>query len=93
MATGRGSLEGDNGEVEMGRGATGMERKWQWGVGQRGGGDGEGSNWGRGGRWEVGNGEGERGKRWDGEGEKTEEEGRRRRGDFTDRYDGMPGWT
>ena len=40
--------EGGNGEVEMGRGATGMERKWQWGVGQRGGGDGESSNWVRG---------------------------------------------
>ena len=56
MATGRGSLEGGNGEVEMGRGATGTERKWQWGVGQRGGA-----------RWRAMGGGGEMGRRqWGG---------------------------
>ena len=72
-------------------GAIGTGREWQWGGGQReekmervavgkvGGG-----------RWEGGNGEG--GKM------KEVEMGRgrirgKRRGDFTDGYDGMPGWT
>ena len=46
--------------------------------------------WGRGGRWEGGNGEGGKGK------EVGMGRGRRRgkrRGDFTDGNDGMPGWT
>ena len=66
-----------NWEREMGRG--------QWGGGdweeQRGGGDGEGAM----------------GRRWGGGNEKAEmRRGRRRskrRGDFTDGYDGMPMWT
>ena len=67
MATGRGSLEGGNGEVEMGRGATGTERKWQWGVGQRGGA-----------RWRAMGGGGEMGRgQWGG----GEEGGRRKKED------------
>ena len=88
MVTLRGSLEGGNGEVEMGRGATGTERKWQWEVGQRGG-----ARWramGGGGRWEGGNLEGGSGKRWEGRGRKRR---KKEEGGFTDRYDGMPGWT
>ena len=75
----QGGVEGCNGEEEMGRGATGIGRGWHWGGGQR-----------RGGQW---GGE-------DGKGGKGKEVGvgkRRRRGkrtgDFTDGYDGMPGWT
>ena len=86
MATGRGSLEGGNGEVEMGRGATGTEKKWQWGVGQRGG----ASNGGRGGdgKGAMGRGKGERGVMGRGRRRRKKEEG-----GFTDRYDGMLGWT
>ena len=34
VETGRGNLEGGNEEEEMGRGAIGMGRGWQWGAGQ-----------------------------------------------------------
>ena len=74
MATGRGNLEGGNREGEMGRGAIGTGKGWQWGGGQRE----EEMERGAMGK-EVGRGRGRRrGKR---------------RGDFTDGYDGMPGWT
>ena len=71
----------------MGRGAIGMGRGWQWAGGQR---EEERGQWLRGGRWEGATGRGERGIQV-GIGR-----GRRRgkgRGDFTDRYDWMPGWT
>ena len=70
----------------MGRGAIGTGRGWQWAGGQR---EEERGQWGTGGRWEGGDGEGGKGKVGMGR-------GRRRgkgRGDFTDRYDYMPGWT
>ena len=73
----------------MGRGAIGMGRGWQWRGGQ-GEEDMERGAMGKGGRWEGGNGEGGKGK------EVGMVRGRRRgkrRGDFTDRYDGMPVWT
>ena len=76
---GWGGVDG-NGEGETGRGN--LE-----------GGNGEGEmervamgKWGEDEKGAVGR--GERGKRWGGG-----EEGARRRGDFTDGYDGMPGWT
>ena len=71
----------------MGRGAIGTGRGWQWRGGQgeeemERGAMGKGGKMGRGQRGggkEVGMGRGRRrGKR---------------RGDFTDGYDGMPGWT
>ena len=68
-----------------------MGRGWQWGGGQREEEMERGGQWGSwGGRWEGGNGEGGNGK------EVGMGRGRRRgkrRGDFTDGYDGMPGWT
>ena len=89
VETGRGNLEGGNGEGEMGRGAIGMGRGWQWRGGQ-GEEEMERGAMGKGGRWEGGNGEGGKGK------EVGMGKGRRRgkrRGDFTDGYDGMPVWT
>ena len=90
--TGRGNLEGGNEEGEMGRGATGTGRGWQWGGGQREE-EMERGAMGKGGRWEGGN--GELGKRKDGDGKEMGMGRRRgkRRGDFTDGYNGMPGWT
>ena len=82
---GGGDREGESGRGqllrEMGRGAIGMGRVWQWGGGQRE----EEMERGATGRRERGN-------RW---GWGGGEEGARlkRRGDFTDGYDGMPGWT
>ena len=63
VETGRGNLEG-GGEGEMGRGAIGMGRGWQWRGGQgeeemERGGNGEGGEDGKG-----ATGRGERGKRW-----------------------------
>ena len=55
-----------------------MRRRWKEGQWKR-----EGGEMGRG---QQGGGKGERG--GDGEGEKKGQEG-----DFTDGYDGMPGWT
>ena len=55
-----------------------MRRRWR------------GEQWGRGGKWEGGNGEGGKEKEVGrGRGRRR----RKRRGDFTDGYDGMPGWT
>ena len=77
VETGRGNLEGGNGEGEMGWGAIGMGRGWQWRGGQgeeemERGAMGKGGKMGRGQR---GGGKGERG--GDGEGEKKgQEEGR-----------------
>ena len=73
----------------MGRGAIGTGRGWQWRGGQ-GEEEMERGAVGKGGRWEGGNGEGGKGK------EVGMGRGRRRSkmsGDFTDGYDGMPGWT
>ena len=77
VETGRGNLEGSNGEGEMGRGAIGTGRGWQWRGGQgeeemERGAIGNGGNMGRGQR---GGGKGERG--GDGEGEKKEQEEQR----------------
>ena len=80
--TGRGNLEGGNGE---GSNRDGRRVAMEKGAMGKGGGDGKGR-----GRWEGGNGERAKGK------EVGMEMGRRRgkiRGDFTDGYDGMPGWT
>ena len=87
MATGRERLEGGIWKGAMGRGATIMGRGWQWGGGQH---DEEmergamGKLGGKMGRWQWG---GERGR--DGEGKRRG----KRTGDFTDGYDGTPGWT
>ena len=70
MATGSGRQGGGIGKgamKEMGRGATGMGRGWQWGGGQREeemerGGNGEGAKMGRG-QWEKRWGWGEEGAR------------------------------
>ena len=87
--TGRGNLEGGNGQGQMGKGAIGTGRGWQWGGGQREemerGAMQKGGKLRRG-RW--GGGKRERGKRW---GWGGGQEGARGGGDFTDRYDGMPG--
>ena len=82
---------GLNGEAEMGRGAIGTGRGWQWRGGQ-GEEEMERGTIGKGGgrRWEGANGEGGKGK------EVGMGRGRRRSkrsGDFTDGYDGMRGWT
>ena len=68
----------------------GMLRNWQRPGAGRGGETGRGE-WGQG-DGEAGNGEGETGK---GRGEGTTGRGRigKKREDFTDGYDGMPGWT
>ena len=77
---GGGDVEGSNRDgkrVGNGEGDN-VRRRWR------------GGQWGRGGRWEGGNGEGGKMK------EVGMGRGRRRgkrRGDFTDGYDGMPGWT
>ena len=83
--TGRLNLEGGNGEGEMWRGAIGMGREWQWGGGQR---EEEMERGAVGKRGEDGKGATGRGERW-GRGRRRG----KRRGDFTDGYDGMPGWT
>ena len=100
---GRGVGGGEGGQEGGGWG--GGDREGESGRGQRRGGDGEGINrdgkrvaMGRGtlgGDGERGNGEG-----GNGEGGKGKEVGMgrrrrrgKRRGDFTDGYDGMPGWT
>ena len=82
MATGRGRQGG-----RIWKGAMGRER---WGGEQQGweeGGSGEGGNGERGEDGKEAMGRVERGKRW---GRAWGEEGAR---DFTDGYDGMPGWT
>ena len=59
----RGNLEGGNEEGDMGRGATGTERGWQWGAGQCEE-EMERGAMGKGARWEGGNGDWERIKYW-----------------------------
>ena len=70
---------------QEGGGGGGWEERWQWGGGDLEEGMGTG-------RWGGGNGEG-----GNGEGERGGATGRGRRGkkreNFTDGYDGMPGWT
>ena len=79
-----------NGEGETGRGNLEVGN----GEGEMGRGaigTGRGCQWGSwGGRWEGGNGEGGKGKEV---GMGTGRRRGKRRGDFTDGYDGMPGWT
>ena len=85
MVTGRGRQGGRIWKGEMGRGRWGGEQQER-----EEGGNGEGGNEEEGGRWEGGNKEGGKGKEV-----RTGMERRRgkRRGDFKDGYDGMPGWT
>ena len=70
-------------------GAIGTGRGWQWGGGQHEE-EMERGAMGKGGRWEGSNGEGGKGKEV---GMGRGKERGKRRGDFTDRYDGMSGWT
>ena len=59
--TGKGNLEGRNGEGDMLRGAILTGRGWQWGGGREEEME-RGLAMGKGGRWEGGNGEGGKGK-------------------------------
>ena len=81
--TGKGQEQGGEGED---RKEGGWEERWQWGGGDWEGGMGT-ERWG-GGQWGGG-------KRGMGEGRGNREGGERGkiREDFTDGYDGMPGWT
>ena len=88
---GKGINELAKARIREGRGRTGRRG---WGVGRRDG-NGEGETWRK--EWGQGDGEGAmvRGETGKGGGEGATGRGRRgkKREDFTDGYDGMPGWT
>ena len=86
-----GGVDG-NGEGKMGRGAIGTGRGWQWGGGQHEEEMEREAVGKRGGRWEGRNRKGGKGKEV-GRGRGRGRRRGKRRGDFTDGYDGMPGWT